>query len=121
MNWALDHSGVIIAISITAFLLTVPLNRMVGREFVPERGHGRVDDPHGRARRALRSRAAEETRRFACSRSSRAIDGVAEIEPIVNPGGSGSVGGGGGSNVTHLHFNVQALPVEDRKQTAERR
>ena len=37
-------------------LLTFPLNRMVGREFVPERGHGRVDDPRRRARRHVARR-----------------------------------------------------------------
>jgi HAE1 family hydrophobic/amphiphilic exporter-1 len=45
------------------------------------------------------------------------IPGVADMEPLVNPGGSGVVGGGGGSNVTHVHINVQAKPIEDRKET----
>src|SRR5881227_2699323 len=35
VRWALEHSGVIIAISLVTFLLTFPLNRMVGRDFVP--------------------------------------------------------------------------------------
>src|SRR6266850_7375695 len=33
VNWALDHSAVIIAISVITFLLVFPLNRMVGRDF----------------------------------------------------------------------------------------
>src|SRR5438105_3671223 len=45
------------------------------------------------------------------------IDGIAQIEPLVNPSGSGAAGGGGGSNVTHVHFNFQALPIDQRKQT----
>jgi HAE1 family hydrophobic/amphiphilic exporter-1 len=44
------------------------------------------------------------------------IEGVAEIEPIVNPGGSGAAGGGGGGSATHFHFNFQATPAEDRKR-----
>ena len=47
VNWALDHSTVIIAISIAVALAVVPLNYMVGREFVPDGRHGRVDDPPG--------------------------------------------------------------------------
>src|SRR4029079_8299564 len=35
VNWALDYPGIIIAISVVTALLTIPLNRMVGREFVP--------------------------------------------------------------------------------------
>ena len=49
VNWALDHPGIIIGTSVVVFLMTFPLNRMVGRTFVPGRGHGRVDDPHRRA------------------------------------------------------------------------
>src|SRR5438093_871460 len=40
VTWALDHSGVIIAISFITFLLTFPLNRMVGRDFVPNEDMG---------------------------------------------------------------------------------
>src|SRR5436853_2530046 len=35
VNWALDHAGIIIGVSTVTFLLMFPLNRMVGREFVP--------------------------------------------------------------------------------------
>src|SRR5262249_53649687 len=35
VTWALDHSSLIIAVSAITFLLAFPLNRMVGREFVP--------------------------------------------------------------------------------------
>src|SRR5207245_11206460 len=35
----------------------------------------------------------------------------------LNPAGSGVAGGGGGSNVTHIHFNFQALPIGERKHT----
>src|SRR5258707_1340248 len=35
VNWALDHPGIIIGISVVTALLTFPLNSLVGREFVP--------------------------------------------------------------------------------------
>src|SRR4051794_30714829 len=51
VRWALDHQGVIIAVSVVTFLLTFPLNRMVGREFVPNEDMGEwtahLDSPEG--------------------------------------------------------------------------
>jgi HAE1 family hydrophobic/amphiphilic exporter-1 len=115
VNWALDHSGVIIAVSAVTFLLTFPLNRMVGREFAPDEDFGEwtihFDTPEGTSLEGSQEVA------FKLLKELQGIPGVANIEPLVNPSGSGVAGGGGGSNVTHVHFNVQALPQEDRKQT----
>ena len=51
VNWALDHPGVIIGVSLLTFALTFPLNRMVGREFVPNEDMGdwtvHFDAPEG--------------------------------------------------------------------------
>jgi len=113
--WAVDHSGVIIAVSAAVLLLTVPLNRMVGREFAPDEDLGEwtihMDAPEGTSIDGSQEMA------FKALKEISGIPGVANIEPIVNPGGSGVTGGGGGSNVTHVHFNVQALPLEERKVT----
>src|SRR3954447_11218491 len=115
VNWALDHPGVIIVISLITALLTFPLNRMVGREFVPNEDMGEwiihVDAPEGT------SIGGSQEMAFKLLKEVQGIPGVADIEPIVNPGGSGVTGGGGGSNVTHVHFNVQAVPYEDREQS----
>jgi hydrophobic/amphiphilic exporter-1 (mainly G- bacteria), HAE1 family len=115
VNWALDHSGVIITLSVIAFLATYPLNKMVGREFAPDEDLGEwtihMDAPEGTSLEGSQEMA------FKALKELQGIPGVANIEPLVNPGGSGVTGGGGGSNVTHVHFNVQAVPVEDRKQT----
>src|SRR5439155_12773739 len=54
---------------------------------------------------------------FSVLKELQGVEGVAAIEPLVNPGGSGVVGGGGGSNVTHIHFNFQALPIDERTHT----
>src|SRR5204863_4532063 len=35
VNWALDHPAMILGVSVVTFLMMFPLNRMVGREFVP--------------------------------------------------------------------------------------
>jgi HAE1 family hydrophobic/amphiphilic exporter-1 len=115
VNWALDHSSVIIAISAIAFLMTFPLNRMVGREFAPDEDLGEwtihMDAPEGTSLEGSQEMA------FRLLKEVEGVPGVANIEPLVNPGGSGVAGGGGGSNVTHVHFNVQALPPDQRKQT----
>jgi HAE1 family hydrophobic/amphiphilic exporter-1 len=115
VNWALDHSGLILGVSAVVFLSTFPLNRMVGREFAPDEDLGEwtihMDAPEGTSIDGSQEMA------FKLLKEIQGIPGVADIEPLVNPGGSGAVGGGGGSNVTHVHFNVQAKPLEDRKET----
>src|SRR5262249_37193691 len=51
LRWTLAHPWTIIGISIFAFALTIPLNRMVGRTFVPNEDMGEfvvhVDTPQG--------------------------------------------------------------------------
>src|SRR5437773_1329978 len=115
VTWALDHSGVIIALSIVTFLFTFPLNKPVGREFVPNEDMGEwtahMDAPEGTSLEGTQEIA------FSVLKELEGIEGVASIQPLVNPGGSGVVGGGGGSNVTHTHFNFQALPIDERKNT----
>src|SRR5262249_20048315 len=115
VKWALDHPGIIIGVSTLVFLLTFPLNRMVGREFVPNEDMGEwtahMDAPEGTSLEGTQEIA------FKVLKDLQGVEGVAAIEPLVNPGGSGAAGGGGGSNVTHIHFNFQALPIDERKHT----
>src|SRR4029450_4284653 len=96
-------------------LLTFPLNRFVGREFVPNEDMGEwtvhLDAPEGT------SLAGSEELAFRILKDLEGIEGVADIDPLVNPGGSGAAGGGGGGNATHVHFNFHALPPEERKHT----
>src|SRR5438874_8494703 len=110
VNWALDHSGVIIMTSLVVFALTFPLNRMVGREFVPNEDMGEwtvhMDTPEGTSLDGTQEVA------FSVLKELEGVEGVESIQPLVNPGGSGVVGGGGGSNVTHTHFNFQAKPID---------
>ncbi|HYM21657.1 MAG TPA: efflux RND transporter permease subunit, partial [Vicinamibacterales bacterium] len=115
VNWALDHSGLIMIVSLVVFAMTFPLNRMVGREFAPDEDLGEwtvhMDAPEGTSLEGSQDMA------FKLLKEVQGIPGVGDIEPMVNPGGSGVVGGGGGSNVTHVHFNVQAKPYDERKQS----
>jgi HAE1 family hydrophobic/amphiphilic exporter-1 len=108
VNWALDHSGVIIAISIVTALFTIPLNRMVGREFVPNEDMGEwtvhVDAPEGT------SLAGTTEVAFKLLDDLKGIEGVADIEPSV--GVTANAG-----SPTHIHFLCQALPIDQRTNT----
>ncbi len=116
LHWALDHPAVIIGIATVTFLLTFPLNRLVGRDFVPAEDMGEwtvhMDAPEGTSLQGTEELA------FRVLKDLQGIDGVAEIQPLVNPGGSGAAGGGGGGgNAAHFHFNFQSLPADQRKPT----
>jgi HAE1 family hydrophobic/amphiphilic exporter-1 len=114
VNWALNHSAVIIVVAVLTFVMTFPLNRIVGRDFVPNEDMGEftvhMDAPEGT------SLDGTEELAFSILREMRGIEGVAEINPVINPGGAGVAAGGGGA-ATHFHFNFRALPMEERKIT----
>jgi len=103
--WALDHSGVIIAVSVVAFVLTFPLNRMVGREFVPNEDMGEwtihIDTPEGTSLEG----SSEIANRLMKELSG--IEGVAQIEPMIT------------ERPTHIHLQGQALPYDERKVTSD--
>jgi HAE1 family hydrophobic/amphiphilic exporter-1 len=115
VRWALEHPGVIFGVAVATFLMTFPLNRMVGRDFVPAEDMGEwtlhMDAPEGT------SLEGSEELAFRVLKDLQGIEGVREIQPLVNPSGSGAAGGGGVGNVTHIHFNFYAVPPEDRRQT----
>ena len=108
VNWALDHAGIIIAISAVTALLAYPLNRMVGREFVPNEDMGEwivhIDAPEGT------SLAGTSEVAFKLLGELQGIEGVAQIEPSV--GVSANL-----ASPTHIHFLCQALPIDQRKHT----
>ena len=64
---------------LVVFALTFPLNRMVGRTFIPERGHGRVHGPPRHAGRHV-ARGHDRGRRRAVAKELRDLEGVAHIE-----------------------------------------
>jgi HAE1 family hydrophobic/amphiphilic exporter-1 len=108
LNWSLDHPGAIIGISAVTVLLTFPLNRMVGREFVPDEDMGEwivhLDAPEGTSLEGSTEVA------FKLLKAVSGIEGVAHIEPSIG------VSGGSGAS-THIHLLCQALPLENRENT----
>jgi HAE1 family hydrophobic/amphiphilic exporter-1 len=109
VNWALDHPGIIVGVSVVTVLLTLPLDRLVGREFVPDEDMGEwtvhLDTPEGTSLEGTSEIA------FKVLKELNGIEGVAQIEPSV--GVSGMVA----SSPTHIHFLCQALPLEERSNT----
>src|SRR6266540_2390367 len=95
VNWALEHPGLIIGLSVVTALLTFPLNRMVGREFVPNEDMGEwivhIDAPEGT------SLAGTSEVAFKLLGELQGIEGVAQIEPSV--GVSANL-----ASPTHIHF-----------------
>ncbi len=109
VNWALDHSTAIIVISVLTALAAIPLNRMVGREFVPNEDMGEwtvhADAPEGTSLEGTSELA------FKLLKELQGIEGVADIEPSIG------VSGMAASSSTHIHFLCQAKPIEERKNT----
>jgi len=108
LRWALDHPGLVIAISLATALTAVPLNRMVGREFVPNEDMGEwtvhVDTPEGTSIEGTQEIA------FSLLKELEGIPGVAQIEPSIGVSGPGG-------NSTHIHFLCQAAPLDERQQS----
>ena len=108
LNWALDHPGAIIGISAVTVLLTFPLNRMIGREFVPDEDMGEwtvhLDAPEGTSLEGSAEVA------FKLLKAVSGIEGVANVVPSIG------VSGGSGAS-THIHLLCLALPLQNRKNT----
>jgi hydrophobic/amphiphilic exporter-1 (mainly G- bacteria), HAE1 family len=108
LNWSLDHSGAIFAISAVTVLLMFPLNYMVGREFVPSEDMGEwtvhLDAPEGTSLEGSTEVA------FKLLKALSGIEGVAHIMPSIG------VSGGSGAS-THVHLLCQALPLSARTNT----
>jgi len=103
--WALDHSGLIITISVVTFLLTFPLNAMVGRTFVPNEDMGEwtihMDTPEGTSLEGSTEVAMSMVKELS------GIKGVAHMEPTIT------------DRPTHIHLLGYATPFEERKVTQE--
>jgi HAE1 family hydrophobic/amphiphilic exporter-1 len=105
VKWALDHPRLILAVSAIVFLMTFPLNRMVGRSFIPNEDMGEwtvhLDAPEGTSLEGATEYAQKVVRELS------GIDGVAQIEPSIT------------ERPTHIHMLVQALPLDQRKATQD--
>jgi hydrophobe/amphiphile efflux-1 (HAE1) family protein len=106
LKWSLAHPMVVIGVSLFAFLLTFPLNRMVGRSFIPAEDMGEftihADTPEGTSLEGT----TEAAKRFASEISG--VEGIGHIEYLA-----------GASKVTHLHLFVFLKPPSERTETQD--
>src|SRR5262249_26125087 len=103
--WALDHPKTIITTSLAVFLLTFPLNRMIGRTFVPDEDMGELtihlDMPEGTSLQGSEQIAKNLVREL------QGVEGIADLQPMT------------GGRVTHIHLQGIATPFEKRRVTQE--
>jgi HAE1 family hydrophobic/amphiphilic exporter-1 len=106
LQWTLRHPSAIIAVSVVAFLLTFPLNRMVGRTFIPDEDTGEftvhADTPQGTSLEGTvviaRQVAAEIGR----------LEGVSHMMVTA-----------GADRYNHFHLVFYLLPANERKVTQD--
>ena len=110
LRWTLAHPMAIIGVSAARrSLLTFPLNRMVGRTFVPNEDMGEftvhVDTPQGTSLEGTTEIAQQHA-----SRSSAGMEGVSHVGNLA-----------GADRYTHFHVFFYLLPVDERSGHAGRR
>jgi HAE1 family hydrophobic/amphiphilic exporter-1 len=106
LMWSFAHPGIIIGTSVVVVALTVPLNRVIGRTFVPDEDMGQItihaDTPQGTS-----------------------LEGTADIARSVVKDLSGQEGVGqlqyvaGSGKVNHFHVYVYLKPLGERTSTQE--
>jgi HAE1 family hydrophobic/amphiphilic exporter-1 len=106
VRWALSHPAIIVGTAGVVFALTFPLNRMVGRSFIPNEDMGEftvhIDAPEGTALDGM----ADQTNGLA--KEVRGIEGIAHIETLAGAG-----------RINHGHLFVQLKPLDERKVTQD--
>ena len=106
VRWALAHPSAIIVTSLAAFALTFPLNRMVGRSFIPTEDMGEytihVDTPEGTSLEGTSEMAR------ALVKELDGQEGVAHIETLAGSG-----------KVNHAHLFVYLKPNGERDVTQD--
>ena len=133
LEWSLDHRGVIVAVSVLAFSSSFVLSRMVGRSFLPERGHGRVPAGHRHARGHVAQGHGEDGARAHAAAARRAghrardADHLRARQPLahLHPAeavrrAEGNPGAGGGRRPQD-HARASGVQADDRDAHADRR
>ncbi len=103
LTWALAHPWTIIGTALVVFGLTLPLNRMVGRSFIPNEDQGQfnviVDGPEGTSLEGMSEIVIDLGREIG------AVEGVAHVVPTVF------------ERPNHSHVQVVLKPREERTLT----
>jgi HAE1 family hydrophobic/amphiphilic exporter-1 len=106
VEWALAHPLAMLAASLVVFAMTFPLNRLVGRTFIPSEDMGQfivhLDTPEGTSLTGT----SDVARQLAGE--VRGVEGVAHISYLA-----------GSQRVNHAHLFVYLLPPNERKVTQD--
>jgi HAE1 family hydrophobic/amphiphilic exporter-1 len=101
LNWSLAHPLLIMGTAFLVLALTVPLNSMVGRTFIPNEDMGdftvHIDTPEGSSIEATHDVANDMAKRL------RPIPGIDHMEQEIF------------QRANHVHLRVQLLPLGERK------
>ena len=104
LTWALAHPMTIIGISVAVFALTFPLNRMVGRSFIPDEDIGQftvhLDAPEGTSLEGTLDAGSILVKELSGQ------EGVAQLQYLAGMG-----------RTNHLHVAVYLQPRNERKVT----
>ena len=105
LKLSLAHPGLTIGTAVVVFLTTFPLNRMVGRSFLPTEDMGEwiihIDTPEGTSLEGSSEIALSLVKELS------GIEGVAQLEPTIT------------ERPTHIHLLGQAVPIESRRVTQD--
>ncbi len=101
LHRSLAHPWLVLGTAVAVLLATVPLNRMVGRSFIPQEDMGEgtihIDGPEGISLDGM----ADESK--ALTAELKKIEGVYHLEPTVF------------ERLSHSHILFQLQPLEERK------
>ena len=101
LNWSLAHPIIILGTAVLVLAATFPLNRMVGRTFIPNEDMGdftvHIDTPEGSSIEATHDVANEMAKRL------RPIPGIDHMEQEIF------------QRPNHVHLRVQLQPIDERK------
>jgi len=107
LEWSLDHRGLIILVAIGIFALTFPLNKMVGRDFIPADDQSELwaylDMPVGYS--------VQGTAHVVSDMAAKLIQlpEVAFVNPFIQPPPGG--------RPNHSHMYIRLVDIEKRKAT----
>jgi HAE1 family hydrophobic/amphiphilic exporter-1 len=105
LEWSLRHPAAVLATGAVCMLAAFPLNRMVGRTFIPNEDMGEfvihIDSAEGTSLDGMSEFAQAMAARI------RHIEGIAQTQPTIS------------GRVNHSHLLVQLKPIEERSVTQD--
>lgn len=101
LEWSLSNPWAIIALTVLVVIATIPLNRIVGRTFIPDEDMGQMtihaDTPPGTSLEGTAAVAKQVVKEF------EGIEGIGEVQYLAGSG-----------RITHFHVFVYLKPLSER-------